>query len=798
MASKVVEFQSKLLRTCGSAPEPEDVLIRCPRRKHRSSEDRGLPPDSELEKLAGHYLDLQRKLWPDLVAAGLLPKASKKVSGEMVETFKERHRSGRVHVPALAAYHRYVKNFGGSYKRFSCDNSDPKSILDQLFKILHKAREQQCFVPWEYVFCDYSVTGMDASRRGYTLCKTILGNPNHVLNVLYIDDFTRASRETLEWWRLAYLCQNLKKGMFGASDGFTLSDGEWDMKITIYGLISRLFIKQLRQKVRRGMAGTARNLGTLGVPPLGFTRKVVRNNDGEVVRDVEGIPKTTFTPDPGTLAIVYLIYHLYVNEGWTPYRIINEFNTHRVNNWDGWTEGGVRKILRNPAYIGVFIWNRTRREYDMDLERFVVKLNPRTDWTIVYEPKLAVMDINLWKAARRKIGPQPYPLAERGAGVGRPPTAAKRTASWLFSDTMFCKYCGKAIRLYRSTEKYSDLYCVNGPYHKHGCQLATSKATRVVEGGILNFLRDALLTEDRLADLVRKANTYLKEEVSRPKTDLTATKVEVARLEKAIGRLVSMIERSGDDAACEAYHARLQDLQPQLDKARKTLREGRAKNEKPPAPLKLDRVKSYVSDLRSVLTLNTPKSAELLRKLTGRILVRQEDIPGRRNGAKWIAEFSPDLLSFLADFGREQHYPDSIPLEFLNARNWIKAETVEVTLEHMPKYEILASDAQFLELARKKLDARKIHFQTGWAHALVLHALRFWKDGTRPPFVPQAPKRPRSRRDMIPHYVRHALEVGRLKDIEKRSVNEIAKRLSISPNTVADAYAEYSRNNKAV
>jgi hypothetical protein len=44
---------------------------------------------------------------------------------------------------------------------------------------------------------------------------------------------------------------------------------------------------------------------------------------------------------------------------------------------------------------------------------------------------------------------------------------------------------------------------------------------------------------------------------------------------------------------------------------------------------------------------------------------------------------------------------------FLHARSWIKAETVEVTLEHMPKYEILASSAEFVKLARTALDAAR-------------------------------------------------------------------------------------------
>jgi hypothetical protein len=52
------------------------------------------------------------------------------------------------------------------YMRYSCDNSSPVSIIDQMVNCLDKARQEDRFIPWAYVFCDYSVSGLDASRRG--------------------------------------------------------------------------------------------------------------------------------------------------------------------------------------------------------------------------------------------------------------------------------------------------------------------------------------------------------------------------------------------------------------------------------------------------------------------------------------------------------------------------------------------------------------------------------------------------------------------------------------------------------
>lgn len=121
----------------------------------------------------------------------------------MVADFKRRHRTGKVDLEQILPYARIVPKLGGNYDRYSCDNSSPTSILDQMAKALDTAQSEGRFVPWGYVFCDYSVSGLDASRQGYTSYKAVLSDPKHRIETTYIDDFTRAGRDEIEWWRLA-------------------------------------------------------------------------------------------------------------------------------------------------------------------------------------------------------------------------------------------------------------------------------------------------------------------------------------------------------------------------------------------------------------------------------------------------------------------------------------------------------------------------------------------------------------------------------------------------------------------
>ena len=82
----------------------------------------------------------------------------------MAADFKDRHRTGKVKLESIRVFSQFCKELGGAYERYSCDNSDPHSIIDQMINILDKARGRDCFVPWQYLFADqaswYSSTGV--------------------------------------------------------------------------------------------------------------------------------------------------------------------------------------------------------------------------------------------------------------------------------------------------------------------------------------------------------------------------------------------------------------------------------------------------------------------------------------------------------------------------------------------------------------------------------------------------------------------------------------------------------------
>lgn len=124
------------------------------------------------------------------------------------------------------------------------------------------------------------------------------------MDTTYIDDFTRASRDELEWWKLAFLSKRHHKRMIGASDNFDLNSPASEVLITVYGLLSRLFLKGLRKKVLRGQRGAARRGTVLGKLGLGFTRRARRDSQGKVILQSNGKPSHEPAIDPDSAKVL--------------------------------------------------------------------------------------------------------------------------------------------------------------------------------------------------------------------------------------------------------------------------------------------------------------------------------------------------------------------------------------------------------------------------------------------------------------------------------------------------------------
>ena len=134
------------------------------RRGRPRKNDRGLPGAGARRDLARTYLEIQAKLWPEYVASGLVPAVSEAAIQQMADSLERRFLSGCIDAPDWGAAGPPEVELGGAYLRYSCSNSNPRSLDQQLLNELERAARDRVFIPWNYVTADAAVSGTVAAR----------------------------------------------------------------------------------------------------------------------------------------------------------------------------------------------------------------------------------------------------------------------------------------------------------------------------------------------------------------------------------------------------------------------------------------------------------------------------------------------------------------------------------------------------------------------------------------------------------------------------------------------------------
>jgi site-specific DNA recombinase len=168
--------------------------------------------------------------------------------------------------------------------RFSDENSNPRSLDQQLLNVFNRARREGVFVPWSYVLADAAVSGTLACRTGYTLAKTIVERRDEFgVTWFLIDDLSRLSRNTIESLRHGELAKATGVRVVGASDGYDSVNPQSSLLLPVLGVMNEAFITQLRSKVKRGMDDAFRRGDNISPPGVGYRLVDLKDDNGNFV-----------------------------------------------------------------------------------------------------------------------------------------------------------------------------------------------------------------------------------------------------------------------------------------------------------------------------------------------------------------------------------------------------------------------------------------------------------------------------------------------------------------------------------
>jgi len=342
----------------------------------------------------------------------------------------------------------------------------------------------------------------------------------------------------------------------------------------IIEVIDEFYSANLSQDVLRGMRENAgRGFCNGGRAPYGYIR--VKVQDGVTSR-------TKLEPDPKTAPIAQRIFReCLVGKGLKA--IARGLNADSLASSTGkkWGATSIEKIVHNEAYTGALVWGKRPRTQGAK-NRFA-PLRTEDAWA-------PLIDQTLFAQVQAKLAAR-APQAIHPREVDSP---------YLLSGIMRCGKCGAAMVGHRGGYRYQYYMCGNA--RRKGREVCPSPILRKdkVEGFVTNRIKDCILTEENLKELVKLTNEELAQTCAEEREKLELLQAQIAEVDSRLGKLYDALEtgefKGGELAPrIQALFQKKEELQRAKAEAEEALRYQAVDMADPQI------VRDYVDDLRGLL-----------------------------------------------------------------------------------------------------------------------------------------------------------------------------------------------------
>ena len=320
------------------------------------------------------------------------------------------------------------------YARYSSDLQNERSIDDQVALCKQHLKQE------EYVTAVYSDSAMSGSvmKTRPQLQKLLEHLTEGTVDIILAESLDRLSRDIEDIAHIYKLCH------FHQVKIRTVLEGNiQEINIGFNGVMSSLFLKQLRERIRRGGAGNVRVGKSSGSMAYGY--RVRQLNDVGVhepgLREIH----------PEEAEVVRWIYQNYV-DGISISDIVKELNKSAIpakfgRQWNISTIRGhyERKsgILLNPIYAGYLVYNRVQYVRHPLTGKRHPRPQPENEWVWSKVPELQIVDEAIWNMAQ----------ARRSKTAHRLTNSASIQKTTRFRFQLTCAECGKSI-LSAGTDRY--------------------------------------------------------------------------------------------------------------------------------------------------------------------------------------------------------------------------------------------------------------------------------------------------------------------------------------------------------
>ena len=521
------------------------------------------------------------------------------------------------------------------YCRYSSERQRATSIEDQLVLCRDAAPRFHCGILEDHIYTDSEVSGATDHRPAYqALLKAAKTGEFDAILVESQDRLWRSQEEMhhalarLRFWRIK---------VYSVATGTDLTDKAGNLIARVTAWKDSIYLQDLADKTRRGLAGQIRRGYSGGGRPYGYRSEPVLDESGKVVGHRRAV-------DSAEAVVVRRIFTMYC-DGKSPRQIARALNSQHVvpprpvrgRKPLGWTpatiSGSPKRalgILCNPMYDGRLVWNRHEKVRDPDTGRSLMRLRPSEEWLATDVPDLRIVPPELWEAAQKRR------LGQRMLAHGN---LRGRKAKYLLSGLLTCAECGSHYVI-QTGGWYG---CAS---HANRGETICSNAALVrrdrAEETILRLVFEEVFDSATLAYLTKKVGEALSRRAMPPienrkqiEADLTEARRELDNIAAAIKK--GIVTDTTKTLLLEAER-RVSDLEARLQTP------GR-----PKVVLLPHVVEKYLKDLKGTLGRDPDRARQLLATLLGPIVLHRE-------GDHMMAEVRGNLRGLLeleeAPFGK--------------------------------------------------------------------------------------------------------------------------------------------------
>ncbi|HWJ86898.1 MAG TPA: recombinase family protein [Pelagibacterium sp.] len=398
------------------------------------------------------------------------------------------------------------------YARFSTDLQKDRSIDDQIALCREYAAKNRLHVVEQY--SDKARSGASLFGRDGLLSLMEAAREGHY-QTLIVEALDRLSRDQED------LAGIYKRLSFAGVEIIAVHDGTADaIQIGIRGLVSTLFLTDLKHKIRRGMTGVISDGRHAGGRAYGYRPMAAQPGVLEIVDDEAQTVERIFTE---------------YADGSSARDIAGGLNRDgilppRGASWNASTILGSAArgsgILRNQLYAGRLIWNRVRMVRDPDTGKRVSRLNDPSQYRTADVPHLALISPKLFEAVQTRLGRRAA-ASKAGEYVRRP----KR----LLSGLLRCSHCGGGMSVHDRRGAVTRIKC-SRTRESGNCTNTNRYHLERIERAIIEGLKTQL---DNPALILEYVRTYREERMR----DARQAVKQRGTLERRLASVKGQIER---------------------------------------------------------------------------------------------------------------------------------------------------------------------------------------------------------------------------------------------------------------